>query len=316
MRFFELHFNPQRGQAPDLVFDTFCYEPESIYERKLGYLFAAGLLKNVLWQNVKLLDNLSGELKKSYYSGPLRSSSETALKESLKKANEFLESLAKQGEVSWLGNLNFAAFSLAAEKRDVFDINFAKVGEIKVLLLRPGKITDIGKNLEYSEIEPYPLKIFSNIVSGRLEINDVVAVLTKEVFELFAEKNMLAEIARITPNGDFGAKLKEILKKRDKELSKLSGVCLICVLTKEVWPESKKAPSSLIFQKPAEKFSLARVLKQTLEPAFSSPFAALEQKIRSLKKAINQFSVSLLLKKNVILLLLLLLLLILGFFLF
>lgn len=321
MRFFELHFNPQKNDTPDLVFDSFCYEPENVYEKKLGYLFAAGELKNVLWQNVKLLDNLAQETKKRYYSAPSKFSSETALKESLNKANEFLENLAKQGEVSWLGNLNFAVVALAQEKRDVFGINFTKVGSIKVLLLRPGKIIDIGKNLEYSEIEPYPLKVFGNIVAGKLAQDDVVAVLTKDVFDFFAEQNLLTEIAGITPNLNFGKKLREILKKREGQLSKISGLCLLCLLTKKEWPENKKEASSLVFQKTAEKFSLVSAIKKALVPAIarfkknlsfrvslpSLPFGEIRQKASSLGK---------LKRKNVILVLILLILLLLGFFLF
>ncbi len=323
MRFFELHFNPQKIDTPDFVFDSFCYTPENVYERKLGYLFAAGELKNVLWQNVKLLDSLALELKKRYYSGPLKSSPETSLKESLRKANEFLENLAKQGEVSWLGNLNFVVLNLTQGKRDVFDINFAKVGGMKVLLLRPGKIMDIGKDLEYSEIEPYPLKVFGNIVSGKLAKDDVVAVLTKEVFDFFAEKNLLAEIARITPELDFGKKLREILKKRESELSKISGLLLLCLLTKEEWLENKKGATSLLFQKTAEKFSLTSTIKKALLPAISRfkknlrfrvslpslPFAEIRQKVRALGERLG-------IKKNVILVLLLLFLLLLGFLLF
>lgn len=34
MKVFEFHFNPQL--RPDLIFDSFCYEPENIYEKRMG----------------------------------------------------------------------------------------------------------------------------------------------------------------------------------------------------------------------------------------------------------------------------------------
>ena len=118
MRVFEFHFNPRLrqgfgGQAklPDLIFDSFCYEPENIYERRVGSLYLVGLLKNVLPQNLHFLDRLAKLIKDQYYRSTL-STPEKALKESLRQGNEFLEGIAKKGDVSWLGNLSFAALSL------------------------------------------------------------------------------------------------------------------------------------------------------------------------------------------------------------
>jgi len=61
MQVFELHFNP-RGKE-DLIFDSFCYEPENIFERRMGGLYMAGLLKNALPQNARFLDNLARTIK-------------------------------------------------------------------------------------------------------------------------------------------------------------------------------------------------------------------------------------------------------------
>jgi hypothetical protein len=323
MKFFELHFNPKKIDTADSVFNCFCYEPKNIYERKMGYLFAVGELKNVLFKTEKLLDNLAQELKVKYYSGSLKSSPETALKESLKKVNEFLENLAKQGEVSWLGNLNFAVISLGPVKKETFEINFTKVGSVKILLIRPGKIIDIGKNLEYSEIEPYPLKIFGNIVTGKLFRNDIIAVLTKDVFDFFEEKKLLSEIAKISlSSADFGLTLREIFKKRDKEISKISGLCLIGLLTLEEKLENKRNTESIVFQREREKFSLVLTIKKIfakaklgfnknlkfLKPAPKIfPYVQLKQK--------NEFLLELI-KKKLILIALLVLLLLLGALLF
>ena len=203
MQVFEFHFNPpsqnKRGakQAElkdDLIFDSFCYEPENIYEKRLGSLFVVREMKNVLPRNSKFLDNVAGFLKRQYYSGPVRFSPETCFREGLKKSNEFLENIAKKGDVSWLGNLNLAVLTVRN-----FELNFAKVGAIKILLLRKGQVVDIGKNLEFSEIEPYPLKIFDNIVSGKLFEDDVILVLTKEIFPVFSEGSNFLTSSRKSP---------------------------------------------------------------------------------------------------------------------
>ena len=229
MQVFEFHFNPKL--KPDLIFDSFCYEPENIYERRVGSLYMAGLLKNALPQNFKLLNNLAKVIKENYYR-PALHSSEKQLKESLKTANEFLEKVAKGGDVSWLGNLSFAAISLAPhQKNGGGELNFTKVGDLKIFLLRRGGVIDIDRKLRFQDITPWPLKIFGNIVSGKLAENDIILVLTKDVLEIFQNQNLLTEIAKLTTFDE--RKLKEILKTKGDELSKVSGVCLLIFLSKE-----------------------------------------------------------------------------------
>jgi hypothetical protein len=312
MNFFELHFNPQKIDTPDLIFGSFCYEPENVYEKRLGSFFVVGELKNVLPSNKRFLDNLALRLKKNYYSSTAKSSAEAALKNCLKKTNEFLESVAKEGEVSWLGNLNLAVFSIKAEKKDKFEVNFSKVGNVKIVLLRPGQIFDIGKNLEFSEIEPYPLKIFGNIVSGKLAKDDIVVILTSNVFGHFSEQGLLKEIAQITTRQDFAQGLKVLLRNREKELLKITGMCLICQLSPESWTEQKKKAASFTFQKEAEKFSLKNVFLPIIEVITSS----LQNKFSYIR---NKFVIrkrTFMSRKNLILVSLLLFLLLLGFLIF
>lgn len=223
MQVFEFHFNPQL--RPNSIFDSFCYEPENIYEKRMGNLYLAGRLKNILPQNLHFLDKLAKVIQKEYYRSTIRKS-EKALKESLKEANEFLEQIAKKGDVSWLGNLSFAVLSLKN-----YELNFTKVGDLKIFLLRGRRIIDIDRKLKFEEIEPYPLKIFGNIVSGKLAEGDILLVSTKEVTDFFEKENLLPEIGKIWPVAEKG--LREIFDKRKEEILKISGLCLIIVLTKE-----------------------------------------------------------------------------------
>ena len=249
MQIFELHFNPKLKK--DKIFDSFVYEPESIYEKSLGSLYVAGELENTLPQNLKFLDNLSNIIKKNYYTFSVKSS-EKAFSQCLKKANEYLAEQVKKENVSWLGNLNFTILSLNS-----LDLVFTKTGELKILLLRGGEIIDIGKNLDLRQIEPYPLKIFLNVVSGKLLQDDRILVLTKEVFEFLFQQNLLAKIAEaenINPK-----KIKEILPMSlftKDEGSKISGICFLLVFS----AESKKTEKSeaILFQD-KKKFSFPKI---------------------------------------------------------
>ena len=311
MQIFEFHFNPKAKE--DLIFDSFCYEPENIYERKMGNLYMAGFLKNVLPQNVRFLDNLAKVLKEKYYK--TLSSPENSLKESLRKTNEFLERISKEGDVSWLGNLSFAAISI----KD-FELNFTKVGDLKVFLLRNGQIIDIDQELKFEDIEPYPLKIFGNIVSGKLAENDIILILTKDVFDSFSQINLLSKIAGIWP---FNQKdLKEVFNNKKEELLKISGICLFIVLSKEILPKEKEI---LTQQKPLKVFSFKKVFSPLFK-IFRLPKTSFKKPAISSKLKIPQIELKLpkpnlkiktsLFGKKTVLIFGLILFLILGFFIF
>lgn len=246
MRVFEFHFNPEVKE--DLIFDSFCYEPENIYERRLGSLYIIGKLKNVLPQNYKLLDKISSVLKKEYYL-KIQRSPELALKEALREANEFLSREVSKNNTSWLGNLDLAIISL----KDLL-LNFSKVGDVKILLIRGGRINEISKNLEFSEIEPYPLKIFGNIVTGKATEEDIILILTKEVYDFFISQNLLNEISKL-PTFD-EKNIKQIFRARKTALLEIFGVCLLITTGKEIEPVK-----TLTFRKKPEKFSLIQIFQ-------------------------------------------------------
>ena len=222
MQIFELHFNPKLKE--EQVFDSFVYEPESSYEKKLGNLYMVGELQNSVNANKKLLDDIAQVFKKHYYSLSIKSP-EKALSHASKKANEFLSEEVKKENIGWLGNLNYGIISISNSS-----LTFTKTGNLKILLLRGGQIIDIGKDLETQEIDPYPLKIFFNVVSGKLIENDKLLLITSEVFEFLKEQNILSKLAK-----EIDAKIiKRILPPalfNNGPGAKISGVCFISTVT-------------------------------------------------------------------------------------
>jgi len=232
MQIFEFHFNPKLKQ--DYFFDSFVYEPENAYERKLGSLYLAGDLKNALPQNSKFLEELAQIIKKNYYNFSFKHPGK-GLSESLRKANDFLAEKIKKEDVSWLANLNFAVLSVKN-----FDLTFTKTGDLNILLIRQGQIIDLSQNLNFQETEPYPLKVFFNVVSGKLIPDDIILVLTKDIFDFFVQQNLLDKISET----------KEINKKIIKEIlppklftkdegTKVSGICFLALLKDEPADKNK-----------------------------------------------------------------------------
>lgn len=265
MQVFELHFNP--GKREDIIFDTFCYKPEDIYEKRLGYLFMAGEISNSLPQNERFLKNLSRVLKTKFYSLKTKPS-QTCLRESLKEANLFLEKIAKEGDVSWISNLNFAILNLSPKpqvntkkaKSRKYIFNFTRVGEIEIFLARGQKVLNIGKNLEFDEVDPYPLKIFSNVVSGELEWGDRILILSKGISEAFSSQKIVTKIAKL-PYIDQRA-INQVLKEVEKGIF---GICLILCLEPS---RSQKSLHRLVLKEKLFKKRIQAIFEKSLAGAF------------------------------------------------
>lgn len=323
MKVFEFHFNP-KAQS-DLIFESFCYDPENIYEKRLGNIYMVGFLTNALPQNVRFLNNLAKVIKDKYYKNA-SAKPEKSLRETLRKANEYLEKIAKEGDVTWLGNLNFAVTTFKN-----FELNFTKVGDLKIYLLRKGQIIDIDQKLKFEEIEPYPLKIFGNIISGKLAENDIILILTKEIADSFLKENLLAPIAQVPlsiPIKNEARKIREILNAKKEQLLKTRGICLLIYLIKEVQAKERETLAQSrslgvfsfkkIFLSLIKKIHLPKIViqKPSLKPLkirLSMPRLKLAKPKIKLPKLNLKISFP---EKRTFLVITLILILILGFFIF
>lgn len=257
MKIFELHFNPKPRN--DRFFESFVYEPKNSYEKKLGSLFIIGELTNSSSYNSNFLSNLSGAIKKKYYSLSFKNPSK-AITEGLKKANEFLEEEVKKENVNWLGNLNFSVFSLKDS-----DLSFTITGKVKALLIRGNKINDIGGNIDSTEIEPYPLKVFFNVVSGKLCEGDILLVITEELFNFLSEEKIIDKIAEKSDLDEDS--LKDIFPQnifKEGKGKDVSGLCFIACLKEE------KKTKEMIFEKQKESI-ITSLLKRVKKPKISAP---------------------------------------------
>ncbi len=245
MQVLELHFNPKARK--DKIFDSFCYEPENVYEKRLGSLYIIGQVSRLSGRHVSFLDNLSSSIKTKYYGLSSRSPA-ASLKQGLKAGNSFLADLIKKGNVDWLGNFNFAVLALKKSvraKKTCFTLNFTKVGKIKIFLARQGQILEIGKELEAQDIDPYPPKFFFNTASGKLEEDDRLIVVTRDLFQ--ENEDLIQQLGRSQTLDE--KTLKEIFKKNKKEPKNLSGICFLTNLIKE-----SVNPMALTFRQEAEKY--------------------------------------------------------------
>lgn len=221
MKVFELYFNPKGKQ--NSIFDSFIYDSEI---PPSGNLCMAGELTQSLPQNSALMDNLANVIKDGLFA-------KNEFSDALKEANAFLEKEAKSGNVNWLGNINFAVLNIGGSV-----LNFAKVGDVKILLLRQGEVLDISQNLELQDQEPYPMKVFSNIASGKLLPHDKIAVLTDEVFQIVSQNDaFLNQLNLAASEKD----IKQIFKINKGIFAEASGLCILISKVHESGNDSQEA---------------------------------------------------------------------------
>jgi len=272
MRVFEIHFNPRKKE--DKIIGTFSYEPANVYEKRMGSLYMSGELKQVLPQNTRLLNNLASIIHKEYYSAGLKKSCGQSLQDCLKKANEFLDAEVKKGNVSWLGNLDFSVLSFSN-----FVLNFTKIGDMKILLIRNNELLDISQNLESQEMANHSLKVFGSIAMGKLTQDDKVVVLNKEIFSVLTrDKDFSRQLKQITDERE----LKEVLKRKKQTLTEISGACLFLLIN-----EGLTTKQILSFRQEAPPFSFRKTFIRPITkliPSFKLPIFKLPSfKLPSLK---------------------------------
>ncbi len=264
MQIFEIHFNPKKQEHK--IIDSFVYEPENVYEKRLGNLYMAVELTQALPQNARFLNSLASVIKKEYYGAGLKKSCQQSLQNSLKKANEFLDEDVQKGNVSWLGNLNFGILSFSN-----FILNFTKIGQIEVFLIRKGQILNISQNLESQE-EIHPLKVFSSIVTGKLVQDDKIIVLNKDVFNALSQnKDFLNQLGQMSDEKG----VREILKRNKQIFSDVSGICLLLMVN-----EGAVSKETLTFDKNLSKFSFRKTF---IKPIFKLKLGVKSVKVPSFK---------------------------------
>ena len=299
MQSFEFLFNPD---SPYAVYDTFCFEPEDKKEKKLGNLYMAGELENSLPQKRHLLSSLADIIRKEYYKN-FDDSPEESLKKSLEKANEFLSFQVKNNNVDWLGNLDFVVLTIDSS----CSLNLAKVGNLRIFILRSDEILDMGQAAGLQEMVS-PSKIFQNIITGNLDQGNKILITIKEIADLLEKEKVLEDLTKVEEKG-----IKRIFKINRKLFENLFGFCLIISLTSK-----KRRLSRISFSKIRFPFLSTRAITRGGDERSSSTrlIPELSERQRGAEMNFVHRLSKERLKKSLISILILAILLLLGFFLF
>ena len=216
MKVFEFHFNDQ--QKNKSVFESFVFEPQNETQEDLGAIMIAGQINHAYEKSQELLKNLCQLIQKEHYNTP-NISPKIAFKRALVQANLFLKEQIKEGDATWVGNFNFAAVNITGDL-----INFVKVGNMKILLIRDGETYDISDNLEYQGSDAVG-SYFLNVAIGKLGPEDKLVITNNEFFEIAQEENILKQVIDLQNWSQ--KELSNIFKNSKKELKDIKGMALL-----------------------------------------------------------------------------------------
>jgi hypothetical protein len=220
--FREIFVSANRELAPFGM--VFVYPPENFEQKQLGTVFGLIKISDISPESSFVANLLASVIKKEYFSKPGRPAYDS-FEASLKKANLALAELARQGSVKWIGKISFAGGAL--EKNN---LHFSKLGTASILLLRSGMLADIGSGLDEdtAEVDSHPIKTFSDISSGKIELGDRLVFTTSDLLEIFSFEEIRQNAARFSRE-----EFPEILSASLVANSELSGTIVMSMVSEE-----------------------------------------------------------------------------------
>ncbi len=157
--------------------------PPAADAASLGRIFFVGEITSTDPHNGEILQTIQDELSHSYYNTD-DLHVEKAFEKALESVNQRIADLVGDYDTDWLNRCNAIAAVIAKGV-----LHLSTIGSIHAYLIRGNRMTDIiGSTAEGigSQETINPLKAFSNIISGDLEIDDSVIFTTASLLDYFS----------------------------------------------------------------------------------------------------------------------------------
>ncbi|MBI4709391.1 MAG: hypothetical protein HY764_04275 [Candidatus Portnoybacteria bacterium] len=193
------------------VCDIFSYQPDNIEQMPLGNLYIVAELSDI--KDCGHLNNLLASLiKREYYLHPSKGAF-PSLQSALSKANLHLKDSANQGNLEWLGKFHFIC---AAINED--GLFLTQAGNSKAFLCRQNHLANLSRKIIPESEKPHPSKIFSSIVSGKVEPADKIILATPVVDELFSPAGLRQVLISQPTLSSISDQINKTLREQNKRL--------------------------------------------------------------------------------------------------
>lgn len=182
-----LIYDPNRSSSTANIWIA---HPSPSEEAVLGKIFMVASIDSNDRLNHEIIGALQEQLKHSYYHSTEPKFS-AAFEQALHLTNQHLHRLIIEGVDGWVERLHCVVGVLVGDQ-----LLIAHAGSMMAYVLRRGRMHDILGNQSQSI---NPLKIFSNIVEGKLEDQDKLLLCTPTVLDYFSLEKLRRTLADHTP---------------------------------------------------------------------------------------------------------------------
>lgn len=170
------------------------FSSRNIDQKKLGTILGIFEIKDISEDSAYIVNFLSSVTKKTYFASHQKTPEES-FESTLAKVNLSLSEIAKHGNVNWIGKVDAVLCSIFENQ-----INFSVSGDAKVLLLRNNKLIEISQDLSPKDEAANPLKTFTDIASGRLELDDKLILTTDDISHIFSLEDLEKYATSFSPD--------------------------------------------------------------------------------------------------------------------
>ena len=167
-----------------------------------GRLFLLVELPKTKIDQQPLIDEIVNQIG-TFFDTSNQTDPEILLEDILQELNKLLPELSTTSKIrNWIANLDLAV-GIFHES----NIYLAGLGNMNAILIHGNKCTSIlEKNTNVN-----PAKAFSNIISGKLDAGDVLALSTNSLFDYISEEKIKQLVTHFTPSGAV-IKIQELLE--------------------------------------------------------------------------------------------------------
>lgn len=159
--------------------------PTPLEERALGRLFLLVEVDSAHPENHQVIEELQNIVTAEYY-GSESFQVEHAFERALQKTNERLRDRLSEQLEELLPRLNV----VIAVLKDT-SLHFTVIGRMHAFLIHGQRIIDILDSSDGASSEPpSPLKIFTNVISGQLNLSDTLLICTTSLLDHFSQEKL------------------------------------------------------------------------------------------------------------------------------
>lgn len=163
-------------RLPDRILRSGVLGSEKLEQQSLGRLIYIIEVESPLFLQSAVADSITKTLAEEYFNQTDGSPALYQFERAIKKVNLALADLTKTGETDWVGNLH-AIIALLLDD----EILVTQTGNARAYLFRKLKISHITEGLQEEHV-PHPLKTFSNLVTGQLQLDDRILLSSQTLF--------------------------------------------------------------------------------------------------------------------------------------